>query len=670
MREVQYNTENTTDQNRIQESISEVNSIIQQADDILENNATEAGRVIESFRSLTDFVEQDSIRLENIGNFQQLLQNPLFRFVRGDFLRAQTTAVSRLATGINGGEEDIRDSFDSVSHSTAPDAEETPLAHAEPDKIQEDDTTETLPYAQTVGSLTVSQFNSYRDYMGQERSGNDYSRINRVGFLGRYQFGAPVLQDMGYIRPGTSSRKLNLDSSWLGRDDIDSRDAFLQNREVQDALFLRYSRYNYKRILSNRSITKEDMPARVAGMLAVAHLLGPAGAKDFRNDVNRSDANGTEARTYFDGASAAVGGGTECTSPDQARANQEAIQLTTIPDGMPMAIPSSPAATQYPHNSTRTFQSGHIEEFDSTPGSERVAIKHRTGTGYEYGPDGNEVHTVNKDRYTAILGNDSIIVNGRVNIYVEGNAGITASNISLRARNDLNIMAGGNMNLNISGNINEVVSGSKQSTIQGDSAEAVSGYKNVGVDGDYKQTAASNTLQSDEGNMNLLSMNNTNLISQQNTNMISAAKITQIAEGDLSITSSGEAHIGAEGDTTLYSSAALTTHGESSNSVSSPGSTSIASGGVIALSHPVQQAVFSGRSAIAAALGAAPPEPLTAAANDNGGGENQSDMAEMSEPDMVRETQQMFEPFDLSAPQSNSGSGDGVEASSNDPITV
>ena len=59
---------------------------------------------------------------------------------------------------------------------------------------------------------------------------------------------------------------------------------------------------------------------------------------------------------------------------------------------------------EYPFNHVRFTESGHVQEFDDTPGAERIHTQHRSGTFEEFGPDGERVLKVVNRNYTAILG--------------------------------------------------------------------------------------------------------------------------------------------------------------------------------------------------------------------------------------------------------------------------
>ena len=88
--------------------------------------------------------------------------------------------------------------------------------------------------------------------------------------------------------------------------------------------------------------------------------------------------------------------------------------------------PAAPYATEYPYNKVLFTESGHLQEFDDTPGAERINLEHRTGTFQEMHPDGSMVTKVIKDNYEIVFGNDNIYVRGTLNIVVDKDVNIKA----------------------------------------------------------------------------------------------------------------------------------------------------------------------------------------------------------------------------------------------------
>ena len=93
---------------------------------------------------------------------------------------------------------------------------------------------------------------------------------------------------------------------------------------------------------------------------------------------------------------------------------------------------------QYPYNNVYESESGHALEFDDTRGSERVHLYHRAGSYMEYGPDGSLVERVQKDKFSVVVGDESVLVKGDVSVTVEG---------------DVTMQVNGDYDLNVTGDI-------------------------------------------------------------------------------------------------------------------------------------------------------------------------------------------------------------------------
>ena len=87
--------------------------------------------------------------------------------------------------------------------------------------------------------------------------------------------------------------------------------------------------------------------------------------------------------------------------------------------------PVSAYAAKYPHNNVTQTESGHFQEFDDTPGAERIRTQHRAGTFVEWQPDGTEVHRIEGKGYRIVAQDDNVIIKGACNVYIEGNAEVT-----------------------------------------------------------------------------------------------------------------------------------------------------------------------------------------------------------------------------------------------------
>jgi hypothetical protein len=132
---------------------------------------------------------------------------------------------------------------------------------------------------------------------------------------------------------------------------------------------------------------------------------------------------------------------------------------------------------KYPYNRVIETWAGHQIQFDDTPGSERIFIRHASGTYQEISADGKMVtyavgdtKTYNKAGVTLTVdengdvkmsghqrllvgGGSHIEVAGDAGVFVGGNAGIAGMGaINLRAKTAY-VGTDGDMNMNVGGNM-------------------------------------------------------------------------------------------------------------------------------------------------------------------------------------------------------------------------
>jgi hypothetical protein len=108
--------------------------------------------------------------------------------------------------------------------------------------------------------------------------------------------------------------------------------------------------------------------------------------------------------------------------------------------------PATPYAAVYPYNRVMETESGHILEFDDTPGAERVHIYHRSGTSEEIHPDGTKVTRINADAYEIVLSDKNVYVKGDLNITAVGDVNIKAGmNVNIEAGKDIILNALGSL---------------------------------------------------------------------------------------------------------------------------------------------------------------------------------------------------------------------------------
>ena len=134
--------------------------------------------------------------------------------------------------------------------------------------------------------FTVKDFVGFKEFLGFFESGSDYKKINRLGYLGKYQFGRSTLKVLRV-------KKIN---EFIDIPELQEK-AFLMN-VMRNKWILRreIKRFNGKK-LNNILITE-------SGIIAAAHLSGPGNVKKYLRNYgddkfDLGDINGTKISDYM-----------------------------------------------------------------------------------------------------------------------------------------------------------------------------------------------------------------------------------------------------------------------------------------------------------------------------------------------------------------------------------
>lgn len=161
-----------------------------------------------------------------------------------------------------------------------------------------------------IGTLSKDQTTALMAQIAKSETGgkaDPYGTKNQLGFVGKYQFGAAALKDLGYVKTSASGNSsLENPNSWTGKDGIYSLEDYYKAKDVQEKMAVEYTQRNYNTLVKTGAITASDSPETVGGMLMTSHLLGAGGAKTWRNGGGGADANGTTGETYFQRGKLAV----------------------------------------------------------------------------------------------------------------------------------------------------------------------------------------------------------------------------------------------------------------------------------------------------------------------------------------------------------------------------
>lgn len=151
----------------------------------------------------------------------------------------------------------------------------------------------------TLGNLTAVQVQNFKNLIGYRESTNNYTSVNQLGYLGKYQFGASALQTVGFVNNGATNATLTNPSVWTGKMDVHSKADYLGNGSAQEVAMDGLMSVNYKSLVRNGIVSISSPADVVTGYLAIAHLLGTGGCIQFKQGINGSDANGTTASKYY-----------------------------------------------------------------------------------------------------------------------------------------------------------------------------------------------------------------------------------------------------------------------------------------------------------------------------------------------------------------------------------
>ena len=152
--------------------------------------------------------------------------------------------------------------------------------------------------------------------------------------------------------------------------------------------------------------------------------------------------------------------------------------------------------SQYPNSQVKETASGHIVEYDDTPGSERVMIRHTTGSGVEMRADGTVIYGSTKNTLTVTANDEKVVVDGDGELQYNGNLKLkVAGDFDVEVGGDFNVNVKGDMEQNIrrglitdvAGTVETQIVGSKSETIGGGSTTLIHGDKNDIIKGSFAE---------------------------------------------------------------------------------------------------------------------------------------------------------------------------------------
>jgi len=145
---------------------------------------------------------------------------------------------------------------------------------------------------------------TYKDFvqdLGARESQGDYTCVNTLGYLGKYQFGLARLSDFNLCTRKAGTKGYG-NSSFTWRPPY-SEAWFLASPEVQDYTFNLHVGH-YKRVIESRYMmtlgkTYLGTLVTLSGAVACCHLLGVGGFQMFARGIDSTDEFGTSAKDYI-----------------------------------------------------------------------------------------------------------------------------------------------------------------------------------------------------------------------------------------------------------------------------------------------------------------------------------------------------------------------------------
>src|SRR4051812_36662623 len=138
----------------------------------------------------------------------------------------------------------------------------------------------------------MKSYLEFRKAIRIRESSDRYDCVNKLGFLGAYQFGMARLCDLGLTKRKDPKSK-SMANGAFEFSEADGREGFLSSTELQDACFDRHVQ-----LLAR--LCEKMAPENMSGAIAACHLLGVGGLVDFvRHRVDDVDAFGTRLSEYF-----------------------------------------------------------------------------------------------------------------------------------------------------------------------------------------------------------------------------------------------------------------------------------------------------------------------------------------------------------------------------------
>ena len=142
------------------------------------------------------------------------------------------------------------------------------------------------------------------------------------------------------------------------------------------------------------------------------------------------------------------------------------------------------AASEYTQNQVREYASGHVTEFDDTPGRNRILIKHSSGTGIDMMPDGSIIINTTRNMIRIGAGDEKVIIEGDGEVTYHGNLKLNVDgDFDLKVGGDFNVEVGADHVEDIKGAYRQDINKNFQSLVNKNVTQHITGNKTEFIHG-------------------------------------------------------------------------------------------------------------------------------------------------------------------------------------------
>ena len=215
----------------------------------------------------------------------------------------------------------------------------------------------------------------------------------------------------------------------------------------------------------------------------------------------------------------------------------------------------NPYNAQYPFNKVTQTESGHVQEWDDTPGSERIHTYHKSGTFSEIDANGTQVNRIVGDGFQIMERNGFVYVKGAYCVTVDGAMNLRTDNVfNLEVSGAANIKVYNDANIDVSGTCNLAV---------GVEINAKAPKVNLESTGQFNIKAGTGLNIEAGKDINIKTKASINQQTKGNINQKAAGGISSEAAGDINISAAGVVNAEAAADVNIKSGANMNIEGAS-----------------------------------------------------------------------------------------------------------